>query len=347
MDDVRPHAGSRRAYWTCQLVGWGSYAVFTTWQLTSEQAPLGRAIVEPLFAGALGVGLTHAFRSLVRRRGWTDLGLRPLAPRVVAASIGLALAFLAVLLVVERFVYADRPSAAEVLEAVLRWTRNFFVWTALYFGTHLLLQRQRGEIERLELAQALQSAELRALKSQLNPHFLFNALNAVRALIADDPERAQRAVTQLAKILRYSLGAGEEDWVAFRRELEIVDDYLGLESLRLGERLRIERDVSDAAAGARMPVMLLQTLVENAVKHGIAQLPEGGTLGLSARVEDGALVLRIENPRPERADASQPGIGIANASSRLRLLFGEGASLTLDLSQAGRAAALVRIPQPS
>src|SRR6185436_17584678 len=116
---------------------------------------------------------------------------------------------------------------------------------------------------------------LRLLKSQLNPHFLFNALNGLRSLIADEPARARDAVTQLARTLRYTLSSGEEDLVSLERELEMVDDYLALESMRLAERLRVEREISPAARSACIPSMLLQTLVENAIKHGIAPLQEG------------------------------------------------------------------------
>jgi two-component system sensor histidine kinase AlgZ len=197
--------------------------------------------------------------------------------------------------------------------------------------------------------QALQASELRALKSQLNPHFLFNALNSVRALIGDEPELARTSITQLSRMLRYTLAAGEEDLVQFARELEITDDYLALESLRLAERLIIRKEIASSAAGARIPVMLLQTLVENAVKHGIAQLPEGGTLRISAAVADGVLALELENPRPDGTRASSEprstGIGLANATERLRLLFGPRATLALDLSQPGSAIARVRIPQ--
>src|SRR4030095_15981030 len=110
---------------------------------------------------------------------------------------------------------------------------------------------QRAELRQSELAHALKVAELRLLKSQLNPHFLFNCLNSVRALIADDPSGAQKAVTQLARTLRYTLSAGQEELVTLERELEIVEDYLALEALRLGERLRIERTIAAEVRGAR------------------------------------------------------------------------------------------------
>ena len=158
--------------------------------------------------------------------------------------------------------------------------------------------RYQAELRQTQMGEALQAAELRLLKAQLNPHFLFNALNGLRSLIADEPGRARDSVTQLARMLRYTLASGDEDLVSLERELEMVDDYLALESLRLAERLQVERDIAPAARTARFPSMLLQTLVENAIKHGIATLKQGGTLRIEAHVVDKDLVLRVVNPRP-------------------------------------------------
>ncbi len=141
--------------------------------------------------------------------------------------------------------------------------------------------RHAAELRQSELSRALQSAELKLLKSQLNPHFLFNSLNSVRALIAEDPSRARDAVTQLAGLLRYTLRSDHEELVTLERELKTVGDYLALESLRLGDRMRVELDIAAGAQEVRIPVMLLQTVVENAIKHGIAELPGGGVLRIS------------------------------------------------------------------
>jgi len=152
------------------------------------------------------------------------------------------------------------------------------------------------------------------------------------------------AVTQLARTMRYSLASGDEDLVSLERELEMVEDYLALESMRLEDRLRIERHIEADARAARLPAMLLQTLVENAIKHGIATLKPGGTLHIGARIERDQLVLTVVNPRPDDPPASGDGVGLRNASQRLRLMFGDRASLQLDLSKPGQATAEARLP---
>ncbi len=171
------------------------------------------------------------------------------------------------------------------------------------------------------------------------------AAQAVRALIADEPARAQGAVTQLARILRYALTSGQRDLVTLDQELAITDDYLALEALRLGERLRIERRIAPETRGLPIPVMVLQFLVENAVKHGIAELPAGGTLRIEAQRRDESLELEVENPRPATPrESGHESVGIANARTRLELLFGAQATLTLDLADPARAVARVRVP---
>jgi hypothetical protein len=332
-----------RAYWMCQVAGWGLYLVTTIYQLWGSPEVTGaRVFVEPLFSAALGVGLTHAIRALAAQTGWALLAARALMPRIASASFVLSLVHVSVLAVIEFAIYGDKHDSytRTFVFAVFRWTLIFLVWLTLYFGYAV-------ELHRLTLERALKDAELGALRSQLNPHFLFNSLNGIRALVADDPARAQDAITQISRILRYTLGSRGEEMVSLERELAIVDDYLALEALRLDTRLSVERSIDEKALMVRIPNMLLQTLVENAIKHGISELPEGGVLRLSARVDDGELAITVANPRPtERPKGLEPqgaGVGLANARERLRLIFGEGARLDLDLSTPSRATARLSI----
>lgn len=321
-----------RAYWLCQATGWGIYVVFTVVTLLGA-VPLPRNVGETLFAAALGFGLTHAFRGLVLRRHWLAHDFAGLAVRVLVATVAIALVHVAILFVIEVAVFGDPPSVIGFVSACLRWFEVFLIWTAAWF-THGLV----GEVRARE--QLLQHAELQALKAQLNPHFLFNALNAIRALVADEPEAAQDAVTRMARILRYTLGA-KEDLVDLGAELAVVDDYLALEALRLGDRLVIARDL---AATGRVPPMLLQGLVENAIKHGIARRVEGGTVTIATASTPAGVVLTVTNPLPAQRAPTTEGTGLANMRERLRLLGGPSAKLDLELA-GGMATARVTIPQ--
>ena len=324
--------------------------------------PLGRSLLELAVYAALGVALTHLLRGLVRRRAWARLPLRALAPRVLGMTLLLAVPLaaatnfmsIAALWIPDQVDVHDLHISPEIIHRarglilVLDVQALFIVWAVLYLTITALRDQRSAALRQSELTRALQLAELRLLKSQLNPHFLFNSLNSVRALIAEDPAGAQKAVTQLARTLRYTLTAGREELVTLARELEIVEDYLALESLRFGERLRIERELAPEAMAVRVPVMLLQTVVENAIKHGIAELPAGGDLRIVAALRGGTLHIDVENTRPEKAErmssSEGEGVGLDNAAERLRLLFGTKANLNLDLSRVEVAVARIRIP---
>ncbi len=226
----------------------------------------------------------------------------------------------------------------------VNWSALFAIWQLLYFAIVSVRHSQQAKLRHSELIRSLQQAELRLLKAQMNPHFLFNALNTVRALIADNPQAAQFAVTRFANTLRYALSAGQQETVPLARELEVVRDYLDIEALRLEDRLRVEYEVTEEAGEVGIPTMLLQTLVENAIKHGIGELPGGGHVRVEAAVREGSLALAVSNSRPAGGSLNDSGTGLRNSAERLRLIFGAGASVALDLSQPDVAVARVRLP---
>jgi anti-sigma regulatory factor (Ser/Thr protein kinase) len=339
----RKVGGSALAYWALQLLGWGFYYFAqTSGEVIFASQPWSKA--KTLWGGAtLGsIALTHLLRWAIHRYRWLSLPPAALLGRVIVATLAIGTGSYLLTLALSQAVYgtAVPPLTAAFYHRLSAGgqLRNLYIlillvhiaWVALYLAFATMRHRHQSE--------------LRLLKSQLNPHFLFNALNGLRSLIADEPARAREGVTQLARMLRYTLASGDDDMVSLDRELEMVDDYLALESLRLEDRLKVEREIDPAAQSARVPTMLLQTLVENAIKHGIAQLREGGTLRILARVDGNKLLLRVENPRPPDVETTHEGVGLQNAAGRLRLLFGVRASLRLDLSQPGRATAEVRLP---
>jgi Histidine kinase len=355
---------SNRLYWFCQLIGWGLYAVlnFLGAQIVMH-TPAQRSALDLLLLSALGLGSSHALRAYMHARGWVRLRKTALIGRVLLASAlcGVAIATVKALFGLAPWQTGDFPIEFAPVQRflalvvpALNWAFLMLLWCGLYFGALSLRAYKSTQLRESELARALQLSELRGLKSQLNPHYLFNALNTVRALIAIDPSAAQRAVTQLARTLRYTLGAGQDDLVTLEQELATVEDYLAIESLRLGERLRVQWDIPPAARGVRIPVMLLQTLVENAIKHGIAELPSGGLLKVAARLDTEVFKLTVENACPNTAiNPSSDGIGLRNATERLRHLFSGDASLRLDIdtppsypSEPAQAIAQVTIQLP-
>lgn len=171
-------------------------------------------------------------------------------------------------------------------------------------------------------------AELRALKAQVNPHFLFNCLNSITALTTSDPGRAREMCIRLADFLRNTLGLGERESVSWHEELDLAQAYLDVEQVRFGSRLNVEVDVDEACAECQVPPLILQPLIENAVKHGIATLVEGGTIQLRSHVRNGMLEVSVENGfDPESPAPRRSGLGLRNVRTRLERRFGPAARL--------------------
>ncbi|HTE40601.1 MAG TPA: histidine kinase [Steroidobacteraceae bacterium] len=346
-----------RVYWLCQLGGWGAFCGFQAWSAIQVLGiPVNIAIGDYALYMVLLISATHLLRGYSKRHRWAHLPTAALVRQVLIANIVLSAAIVIAIFLLVTFlsflgiqlIFAPNQTRPFAMGLAFLNTQVFLLfWMTSYFGFSVLRQRQSARAEEARLRAALRTAELSLLKSQLNPHFLFNALNTVRALIAESPQRAELAVTQLARTLRYSLNSSRDELVTLEHEMDIVKDYLGIETLRLAERLTIVQEVSAAALKARMPIMLLQTLVENAVKHGISQLAAGGTLDIKARMDGSILVIEVCNDRPTIKNNSIPSdkVGLTNANDRLRLMIGSNASLALDLNHPQRAKATVRIPQ--
>lgn len=206
----------------------------------------------------------------------------------------------------------------------------YLLSAALHYLLLALESAREAERRALELRVQAREAELRALKAQIDPHFLFNSLNAASALVGSDPGGARRMVLLLAEFLRRSLRLGRVESIPLAEELAHAAGYLAVERVRFGERLRVEEDVEEACRVCLVPSLLLQPLVENAVRHGIAQLLEGGAIRIAARREGSLLRLTVENPcDPDHAPPRGEGVGLANVAARLRTLYGREGRLTV------------------
>jgi LytS/YehU family sensor histidine kinase len=205
------------------------------------------------------------------------------------------------------------------------------LWALTYFAVHYFENYKRAQIESLIWEAAVKDFELKTLKSQLNPHFMFNAMNSIRALIDEDPGSAQNAVTKLSNILRYSLKIERTETVSLEDEMQTVSDYLALESIRFEERLKYKVIIDPRSAKIEIPPMMIQTLVENGIKHGISKKTQGGEVSVNSKMIDSNLLIQIRNTGQidETLLHGSTGFGISNTKHRLSLLFGEKASFTI------------------
>jgi hypothetical protein len=340
LSDEPPTVPSR-TYWICQFAGWGGFAAYVAGAyLLFAPERSGSAVAAILLFNGLGCpAATHALRYWIRRQRWLDLPPRRFVPRAVAAALGLAAALTAAVVGLELAAFTPRVSTSGVWWTFVAFAWAVAGWLLVYWVVQARRRRERTELELTVLAR---QAQLDALRAQLNPHFLFNCLNSLRALILQDPTRAVSMVTGLSDLLRYALASDRRRLVPLAEELAIVNQYLDLEKIRFEERLIVEQAVDTGALAVSVPPMLLQTLVDNAVKHGIATLPRGGVIRITARIDAAHLDLEVANTGASDV-ARQDGFGLRSATERLRLLYQDRATLTLTNRDASTVATL-RVP---
>lgn len=311
--------------------------------------PRACALIEPFLVALYGLTTTHLLYLYLKRRDWLrNLGAK-LALRLAAAVVFLAVTLnaldLSSMYLLDRWFAFGLPFTPRVVLLSLgSWTVIVIGWMALYLAIHELQRRRSQELRALRMEVVAQEAQLRGLRAQLNPHFFFNCLNSLREMVEEDPPRAQVMVTQLSDLMRHALQSNQVDLVALASEMRAVQDYLALETIRFEERLRVTWDIAAGALDLRVPPMLLQTLVENALKHGIAHLPQGGEIKISARNQDSQIELEVVNSGRISRSTNIGGVGLRNARERLQLLYGQRAELTLENTNDDHVRAIVRLP---
>jgi two-component system LytT family sensor kinase len=331
-------------YWYCQVLGWIAFGALG---LTLNVLNGGRfrvLLITHILFILYSIGLTHLFRRQIqKRRARNQRGASLWLFLAAGVSLISGIQTALIILTSSFIAHEYQPSWPPSVIAALEWGMfmGTGIWTIMYIR---LTEKRRQETQEVQLKLALREAELRALESQINPHFLFNCLNSIRALVLIDPPRSQDMLTRLANVLRHSLRHDRQHTVPLASEVEAVSDYLALEAVRFEERLRVQVVIDPAAAQCAIPPMLLQTLVENAIKHGIAQVSGNGDLIIRAERQGGVIRLTVENTgQLSDAPANPNQFGIANTRERLRLLYGDQASLNLNNGN-GRVIATVQIP---
>ncbi|MBL7863297.1 MAG: histidine kinase [Cyclobacteriaceae bacterium] len=275
--------------------------------------------------------LTHLFRGLINKWRWLGAGLPVLIPRIIVSVflLGLLLYFMRLPIALPLGMYnaqvAFNPS--NILGLTTVFALIFFLWSVLYF-VYNYFERYNTS---LKLEASVREIELNNLKSQLNPHFIFNALNSIRALVDENPDKSKEAINQLASILRNSLNTGKRGLTKFEDELKIVKDYLGLESIRFEERLTTDFEIDPDSRDFLVPPLMIQTLVENGIKHGIAKLTAGGSIHMKATVNNDRLRIQVRNSGHYVNGATSPtgGLGLENTRQRLKLIYGDQASFRI------------------
>lgn len=320
------------SFWALQTAGWLLYwlmIVVTFWPVAAE-GTVARLVHVKLARSVIGFALSSLLRPIYKRAAGRA-SLPGLAALVLVCSAAFGCVWTALeagyrKLTLPTFDAAD--TLARSPRIALDYAVTLVAWSALYLGLKYWRSWQ-GERERALKSEALaQKAQLEALRYQLNPHFLFNSLNSLRALIDDDPRRARRMVTELAEFMRHSLVRKDGELVPLRAELETIENYLSIEKVRFEDGLDVVFDVDAAAEGWRVPPFLLHPLIENAVKHGMRTSPPPLRIELCARRREGRLRIEVSNTgswQPAESNGAPgsdgTGTGLSNVRARLEQLF--------------------------
>ena len=195
------------------------------------------------------------------------------------------------------------------------------LWLLIYLVWHYIVKNRNDQLDTLKLETTVKELELKTIKSHINPHFIFNSLNSIRALVDENPPRARQAITELSNILRSSMHAEKSETVTLEKELDIVKDYLALEHMRFEERLKIEMQIDEDTLQQPVPPMMLQTLVENAIKHGISKQVSGGIVRVISRFKGDHLELLVQNTGQLSPIINGDGFGIKSTEDRLNLMY--------------------------
>ncbi len=312
-----------KLYWICQLSGWLVYVLLNLVFFILQSPFKANEILIYLFWLPLGIGITHGFRFVVVKSNLMKVKIYFQIPLVILGSfINAGIFYFTEFLLQKALkIQVEEIGVIDMVANVINYAFVFFFWSLAYFAYHFLMNYTQAEMKTLRWEAAMKEAELNKIKSQLNPHFMFNSMNSIRALIDENPLKAKEAVTQLSNILRNTLMMEKNKLISYKDEIKLVTDHF------------------------QIPPLLLQTLVENAIKHGISKLAKGGAIDIVSKSDDQCMEIIITNDgKYEENQITDSGFGLKNSNERLKYLFGNSSSITIK-NENNRVVTCVIIPK--
>lgn len=340
-------------YWLSQVIGWFGYVLLILFNSYIE-AGVNVGIIKVLIVNfILGVGLSHMMRWIIIRFDFLRMRIYRLLPRVILLSVLTGVMASLIYGAISDLFFNDVERILVepyniIIRLIIPFITFFLFWNILYFAAIYLKNYEKEEVKNLRLTASMNEVELNNLRAQMNPHFIFNALNSIRALVDENPVLAKKSITQMSHILRNTLASGKRKFISVDEEMKVVSDYLELEKIRYEERLNYEYDIDPSLTGILIPPLIIQTLVENAIKHGISHLPSGGRVKVEVvRVSPEKMRIGVINTGEYKSNRflkkESSGIGLANSRKRLHLLFGEKANLEI-FNREGEVVCNVTLP---
>lgn len=331
-------SSKKKLYWYCQIIGWLLLISINGFYV----AKLGRAdnklywISLTLFAFS-GIGTTHLMRFVMQKLGIKKKPFKKQIFKIIGILLFFSIFISAVSEIIDSIIgyIPESMKSYSIIERMLIGSINsigiLLIWNCLYYIYHFIEKNRIQELDTIRLESLVKSLELKTIKSHINPHFIFNSLNSIRALVDENPQRARKAITELSNILRSSMQAEKVETVLFSQELNIVKDYLALEQMRFEERLRTEFDIDSYTLELPIPPMMLQMLAENAIKHGISKKINGGLIRISSKINNGHHEILVENTGSldENLLQQNNGFGLKSTQDQLNILYHGKASFSI------------------
>ncbi|MFM1933850.1 MAG: Histidine kinase [Bacteroidota bacterium] len=335
-------------YWILQLGGWFAWMLNEAVLYTNQYGWHWAWLYAALANISLAIFLTHQYKNIIKVNSWQDLPLFTMLRNHFIILCLMAACLVGLNLPIDQYLLGEnfevQISPFIITQYLFNFMKPLAIWMLIYFffqysKKQLVMERENNQLER-----AIQETEGKVLRAQMNPHFVFNALNSIRALITEDPAKAKKGINQLSKLLRSSLLTERKKTISIAEELDTILDYLNLEKIRYEERLAWKIVVPKEISQAQIPPMLLQTLVENAIKHGIAHSSKEGLIQIKGELHGNLIQLEVINPGHLKTKGESTGIGLVNSQNRLQLLFGETAHIDLKPLDKNQVLASVTIP---
>jgi sensor histidine kinase YesM len=338
-------------YWLCQVTGWSAYCIvysFFYFTIRTKPQPL---FFEMLVCDALtGLVVTHLLRTLIKALGLLKLSLSKQIFYLFITALAFAFVYAFVSIRFEELMgyETDAGKTSTTLTKVIRASSGTFlfllIWNLIYFTYHYIVKNRAEKLDKIRLESLVKELQLKTIKAHINPHFIFNALNSIRALVDENPQRARTAITELSNLLRSSMQAEKQETTPLERELNIVKDYLALEHIRFEDRLRVEYDIDEDTLDQPVPPMMLQTLVENAIKHGISKQVDGGLIRIISDFRGDHHELIVQNTGKLNGLGNSEGFGLTSTNNRLKILFGSKAAFEIRDMNGNTVEAKVTMP---
>lgn len=320
-------------YWIIQVVSWGIFCGLIGITVLLQGKANANTPIKLLMIFTLLILSTQTIRWVFIKMNWLNLKIKYLIPRTLLLIVLVAVVFIVItnILINHYIFHEESKSFVGFIINVLLNSMFLIFWTSVYLAFHLIQKSSIQEMNNLKLQTKQTQNELMTLRSQLNPHFLFNSLNNIRALIEIDPPTAKSSITTLSSLLRSSLSLSKKTMITIQEEVQLIKDFLILEKIRYEERLRYNIDV-EIVETVNIPPFIVQCMVENAIKHCISRLSDGGELIIHIGYEEDCLVLSVTNTgeyNNKKSTKDNTGIGIANTIRRLELIYAENAGFEI------------------